>query len=333
MKPITLCMVGLNFGSYIIEHELLMGKHPLISLVGVCDLQKEKVDYWSKSLGITGYYSLEEALANPTIDAIGLFSGPIGRADLIDQIISAGKHVMTTKPFESSSKKAQEVLEKAEHLGMVVHLNSPSATPSEDMQQVYAWRDSYDLGRPIGLRASVWCNYRETPDGSWYDDPSLCPAAPIVRLGVYLLNDLIPLFGSVKDLQVMESRLFTERPTADNAQLSLLFENGAIGAVYASFCVEDGQYYRNAFELNFERGTITRNLGAYARVEGQPCRLGLSTLKDNRQLVLHKELTTQSSGYQWENFIRAIRGETLPYATTSQQIVDTVRVLERLTTP
>lgn len=75
---------------------------------------------------------------------------------------------------------------------------------------------------PLGARADIWASYREQADGTWYDDPQKCPVAPVFLLGIYLINDLIQLFGPVRDVQVLQSRLSTGRPTADNGQLSLL---------------------------------------------------------------------------------------------------------------
>lgn len=151
---------------------------------------------------------------------------------------------MTTKPFELNANVASRVLKEAEKMGRVVHLNSPSPLP-EDIFVIKKWIKKYNLGQVIGCRADVWANYREKADGSWYDSPKKYPVAPIFRLGIYLINDLIRLIGKPESLQVLHSRLFTKRPTPDNAQLGILFENGAIVNVFSSFCIDDGQQYRN----------------------------------------------------------------------------------------
>ena len=48
------------------------------------------------------------------------------------------------------------------------------------------------------------------------------------------------------------------RPTADNAQIAIEFENGALANVFASFCVGDGRPWPDEVTLNYERGTIQR---------------------------------------------------------------------------
>jgi predicted dehydrogenase len=136
---------------------------------------------------------------------------------LIRKAIRAGKHVMTTKPFELDPQAAANVLAEAKSLGMVVHLNSPPATRPGDIQQIFNWQREHDLGRPVSAQCQTWVSYREKPDGSWYDDPKRCPVAPIFRLGIYAINDLMFLFKNPRQVSVMHSRLFTQRPTPDHA--------------------------------------------------------------------------------------------------------------------
>jgi predicted dehydrogenase len=133
------------------------------------------------------------------------------------------------------------------------------------------------------------------------DDPQRCPAAPLTRLGIYLINDIISLFGRVLEVQVTTSRIFTGRPTPDNAQLSLLFENHAIGSIFASFCVENGQQYGNSMTLHYERGTILRNTGLYdyGKVDGFS-ELRMTCVKSSQQCSKEEWSFPGTSGhYQW----------------------------------
>jgi len=213
----------------------------------------------------------------------------------------------------------------------VVHMNSPSPELSADMLQIKKWRSEFNVGRPVACRADVWCCYREQADGSWYDDPQKCPAPPIFRLGVYLINDLVRIFGDAEEVHVMQTRLFTKRPTSDNAQLSILFKNGAIASIFSSFCVGDGQAYRSSLTLNFENATIYRNVGPppleYAH--------GMSHLqligKDGDDPVQISALVEDRSGnYQWEALYRAVEGEALVDEVSPEEIVAGIRVIEAM---
>ena len=318
---IPIAIVGLNFGRWIIDRLLKPGpglEH--FEVAAVCDLDEAKAKDMAAQIGARAFTSLDELLADPSIPAIGLFTGPFGRAELIQKIIRAGKDVMTTKPFELDETKALAVLDEARSLGRVVHLNSPNPVLPPDLLQIELWREKHNLGRPIGCRTEAYAPYNEVADGSWYDDPVRCPLAPVFRIGIYLINDLVQVFGRAESVQVFSSRIRTGRPTPDNAQLGIRFKNGAIANIFASLCVEDGQRWANSMTLNFENGTIYRNVGHLVFGAGPdgPSKLDLVGSHDGCPFVETAEFRDGSGEYQWEAFYRAIRGERIE---TSPEIV------------
>ena len=324
MSRVKIAIVGLNFGRHILEQLQTEPAKSCIELAAVCDMDRKKAEEAAAKYGVPYYTSIDELLGNAEIPAIGLYTGPNGRAGLIRQLIRAGKDVMTTKPFELDPAAAADVLQEAAKLGRVVHLNSPSPTLPNDLQQLEKWRTHLNLGRPVAARADVTVRYNEKADGSWYDDPHRCPVAPIFRLGIYLINDLIRICGLPESVIVVQSRIFTGRPTSDNAALSIFFKNGAIGNVFASFCVDDGQLYRNSLTVNFERGTVYRNVGP---VQGKQ-RLQVVMKKPDGSLHAEEMECPEpvSGAYQWEVFARAVRGEKIG-DLPPEQIVAGVQVL------
>lgn len=302
LTPLTIGIVGLNFGRHILEDLQQKPASNYFKIGAVCDLNEEKVRSYAEKLKVKAYTDLDLLLADPEILVIGLYTGPGNRAQLLRKIIRAGKDVMTTKPFELDPAAAREVLEEASSLGRVIHLNSPSPVPAEWIHQILAWQKKHDLGHPISCHSEAMASYRETADGSWYDNPELCPAPPIFRLGVYLINDLVRLFGGVDEVQVISSRIFTKRPTADNAHLALLFKNQAVGSIHANFCVDDGQYYANSFILHYERGTIYRNLRLMPYGTANiGSRMQLVAKTGEKENVIEEcEISDTGGSYQWD---------------------------------
>ena len=332
MKKIPIAMVGLNWGDSIIREHLLDGQaSELFALTAVCSKEKEKVNACARAYGVKPYHHLDDLLADEDVRAVCLMTGPFGRAALIRQIIGAGKHVMTTKPVEVDPDAALEVLNFAKSLGRVVHLNSPTPLPSPDIAQIQRWREELGLGRPVGVRADIWANYREAADGSWYDDPEKCPVAPIFRIGIYLINDLVRLIGKPQAVSVMSSRLFTGRPTPDNAQLSLAFENGTLAHIYASFCVNDAQWWLSSLTLNYENGTVYRNVGPAKN--GSPREhpeLAVVVNRDGKSVTRTAIAGASTEDYQWDAFHRAILGGRLEGEMEIEDIVAGLRVVRAM---
>ncbi|XHR30637.1 MAG: Gfo/Idh/MocA family protein [Chthoniobacteraceae bacterium] len=330
--PVKIGIVGLNFGRWIIEDLLREENAQFFKIAAVCDFDETKAKCYAERLGVKAYTSVDQLLADRDITVVGLYTGPVKRSELLRTIIRAGKDVMTTKPFELDPIDAQAVLEEAKVLGRTIHLNSPSPAPPNWIQQIQTWQREYDLGRPIGAHADVVVSYREQADGTWYDNPKLCPAAPAFRLGIYLINDLVRLFGAVEQVQVFSSRIFTGRPTADNAQLSLVFKNKALASIFASFCVDDGQAYADAFWMHFERGTVYRNTQPVAYAQANVgSRLKLVAKTGEKEVTIQeRKLPDEGMGYQWNVLHAAVTGQpTFPMPI--DDILQGVKIVEAMT--
>jgi predicted dehydrogenase len=334
LDRISLGLVGLNFGRWIVLHHLL--EEPAFTyfhLAALCDTNSAQLDKMTAELGdrFTGktYATLDEMLDNPEIKVVGLFTGPVKRAELIRKIIRKGRDVITTKPFEIDAEAALAVLKEAGELGRVVVLNSPAPVLRPDLAKIFEWQKTYHLGQPIAARSEATASYVEKADGSWYDKPDLCPVAPIFRIGIYLINDLCNFFHNPESVFVQHSRLRTGRPTPDHAQMGIQYRSGALVNIFASFCVGDGDWYRNSLILNFEFGTVYRDAGA---VRSDPARLTLVGCDggDKRKIIDEVEIPQASDSYSWGKFHDMINGRTPPNLTTAEQIVEGIRIVNAM---
>lgn len=336
MNKLRIAIIGLNFGRHVLKNLTTTPENEYMELAAVCDLDEEKAKKYSEEYGVPYFTDMDELLKQDDIPTIGLYTGPFKRSELLDKIISAGKDVMTTKPFELDCSEALKVLKKAESLGRIIHLNSPNPCLPNDLALAKEWSVKHDLGTAVACQLSVWVRYHEQPDGSWLDDPEKCPVAPVFRLGIYLINDLVSIFGEAEKITVLSSRLFTRRPTVDQGQLSILFKNGAMATIFASFCVEDGDQYQNGMTLNYERGTVYRNVGPQRDTKAGDglCEMSLvmGSGKDpeSRTVVEYTKVEGQSGFYQWENFYKAVAGEKIDVSATPEKIVAGLRIIEAL---
>ena len=332
MKKIKIAVAGLGFGQSMVENHIVSGPgSEYFELAALCDQNPQRLDAAVKKFGVLGFPDLEELLKEKDIPAIGLFTGPVGRAEQIGKIIRAGKDVMTTKPFELDSKKADAVLLESARLGRTVHLNSPSATYSKDLEIIEAWKVKYGLGRVIAGRHECWYKSVEKADGSWYDNPDLCPAAPVFRLGIYGINDMMQIFGEPESVQVMQSRIFTGRPTPDIAQLTIRFSNGAIVSTLDGWCLQPPRG-AESLAIYFENGTVFRGPALTENTEGRVTMCVVPAVNGNglpseTVSVSREEL---SHSYQWEVFYKAIHGEKPANPTPAEVIVNGIKVIEAM---
>jgi predicted dehydrogenase len=275
INKIPTAVVGLGFGQFVAREMIVKGDGaPYFDLAAVCDADAPRVKEASEEFGVKGYTDLDELLANPDIPTITLITGPVGRAKLIDKILDAGKDVITTKPFESDAAEAERILKKAKELGRAIFINSPSSDKANDLLQIEEWAKEHKLGKLVAGRWEGWYHHVQKADGSWYDDPELCPAAPLFRLGIYGINDIVQLFDTPQELHVMESRIIGEKPTSDLAQMAIRFVDGSMMTMLAGWCMNPMRSI-NTLNLYFENGSITREADAGAYDNGVQLKLFL----------------------------------------------------------
>lgn len=332
--PIRVGLCGLGYGFYHAQQLLHSLYARFVRFVAASDLRPDRLATATAALGCRGLPSLDDLIADPEVEAIALFTGPGGRADLVRRIVRAGKHVMTTKPFELDAAAGLGALEEARALGRTVFLNSPSPVLGEDLRQILAWREEYSLGRLIFALSDCWYRSTEKADGSWYDDPRLCPAAPIFRLGIYGINDVLALIPEeIDELQVLQSRILTGRPTPDVAQLSLRFRGGATASIRATWCCSPWRD-NQASEFVFERGVVRRNYSTPYHKTAPDTRLTLEA-EDPSGRIFNREAHVSNlrinSAYRWDLFHQALRGQPVAGLHPPDYLIAGIRAVETLT--
>ncbi|MBL8025767.1 MAG: Gfo/Idh/MocA family oxidoreductase, partial [Fibrobacteres bacterium] len=301
-------------------------------LKGVCDLNQELAKDVAAEYGTSVIANLDNILNDDSIDAVALMTPPWGRRALIEKIAARKKHIMTTKPFELDPAEGIEALRIAKDAGIVIYMNSPAPDVSEDMKQIEIWSKEFKLGSPVGARAEMWAKKKVRPGDSWYKDRKRCPVAPIFRIGIYLINKLVLLFGEAESVQVMHTILNPESPLPTTAQLSIRFNTGAICSVYVSFDVQDGMDHRNSFTINFERGTLYSNVGPMKpdmTRSGIHLELVTPSEKEGHSVTTIKSIYDIHS-YPWESFFKAINGSHSPQDGYSDKIIAGLNIIEAM---
>lgn len=335
VSKIKMAVVGLNFGRYIIENELVGGAGAAyFELAALCDMEATKLADISRQTGVPGYDSLAALLnQRPDIQAIGLFTGPNGRADLLRQIIATGRDIMTTKPFELDPVATRDVLAEIRCAGRVLHLNSPAPLPSPDIRAMLDFRDTMDMGRLVQARFENWNRYDEHPDGSWYDSEEKCPLAPVFRIGIYGINDILYFARDPACVHTMGARLFTGRPTPDTGLLTVRFKDGALATVFSTLCANPGSAYPARLELLYERGLIVRAGSVSAAGESGTILIEASSKSRAGKVVVERvqvPRSTASGTYMWAEFHEAIRLRRGLDRELEAHILEGVRVLEAM---
>jgi predicted dehydrogenase len=210
--------------------------------------------------------AIDGLLAAGDVDIIVNLTVPAAHYEVSKQILDAGKHVYSEKPFVLSVAEGLDLKKRAEKKGLRVG-SAPDTFLGGAHQLARAIVDSGKLGRIT----SGTCHVMNHGMEHWHPNPDFFfqpGGGPILDLGPYYLANLIQLIGPVKQVAALTTIPFKERtisskprfgqkvpvntPTTIHALLE--FANGAAVSLNASWDV--WQHGHAPMELFGDEGTI-----------------------------------------------------------------------------
>ncbi len=135
---------------------------PMWQVAQICDLNEDLCKERMAEFGLTRYtLSYEEMLRDPSVDVIGIYTPDPLHHQHIRMALSAGKHVICTKPLMVSLEGAAELLEAQRQSGKAVMVGQSSRYFEATMKQ----REDFEAGRH-GELVTVETQY--ISDSRWF---------------------------------------------------------------------------------------------------------------------------------------------------------------------
>jgi predicted dehydrogenase len=174
----------------------IVAEHTL-ELAGATDPVDGRAQALVDDFGGRVYASLDELLADDTVDTVVNLTVPQAHAEVTTAALVAGKHVHSEKPLALRHADAQALVDLAAEQGL--RLSSAPATLLGEAQQTL-WKLVREGGAgPIRV---VYAEANWDRLERWHPDPrSLYAVGPLVDVGVYPLATLTAFFGPVRRVQ------------------------------------------------------------------------------------------------------------------------------------
>lgn len=209
----------------------------------------------------------DELLNNSEIDVVVNLTIPATHYSVSMDIVSAGKHAYSEKPFVLSLEEGMALKKAADERGLQVG-SAPDTFLGGAHQQARAIIDSGQLGKIMSGTMHVMSRGME----HWHPNPDFffqVGGGPILDMGPYYITDLISLIGPIKRVSAFTGMARTERevtaegpfkgtfvkvgtPTTIHAILE--FHSGAIITLGASWDVSSHGHHN--IELYGTEGSV-----------------------------------------------------------------------------
>jgi UDP-N-acetyl-2-amino-2-deoxyglucuronate dehydrogenase len=248
--------VGLIGGGNISEtHARAARAVPGVAIAAVYGTNAEKVDRLTREHGARPYTDFEAFLAHRPMDLV-MIGSPSGLH--ADQGIAAarrGLHVLTEKPLDVTTKRADALIDAAKQakikLGVIFQDRM-----KPDIRKLKQWVDHGIIGKPLLGDARVkWYRPPEYYAGSkWRGKLALDGGGALMNQGVHTVDLLLWLLGDVVRVQARIATVRHAIEAEDTAVATLEFASGALGTLEATTAAYPG--YPRRVEITGSHGTV-----------------------------------------------------------------------------
>ena len=192
-----------------------------LELAGIYDIDPARIEY-AKEKGINTYSSLEELLADETVELVTIATPNQLHKPLAIKAMAAGKNVISEKPVTLSSADLQEMIDASKKYNKLftVHQNRRWDSEYIMMKEVY---ESGKLGEVFGIQSVVhgshgipgdWRGHKEFGGGMMLD------------WGVHLIDQILCIVGNRKIESVYcKYDHITNYEVDDGFKLDIYFED------------------------------------------------------------------------------------------------------------
>ncbi|GLX66969.1 Gfo/Idh/MocA family protein [Paenibacillus glycanilyticus] len=256
-------MAKKRFGIAIIGAGMIGFKHAQVlssmqrpQLVAIYDHRIENAQRLAEQFDCDAYSDLEQLLKREDIQIVSICSpsGLHGQQAIL--CANAGKHILVEKPMDIRWEQAQQMIAACHHnqvkLGVISqHRFHPDIIKAKTMI------NQGQLGKIIAGNASInWYRNQEYYDSaSWRGTKRWDGGGALMNQGIHTIDLLQYLAGPVNSVYAQCRTAGHDRiEVEDVAAITLQYNNGAIGTLFATTCAYPG--YHTRIELIGTKGTI-----------------------------------------------------------------------------
>ena len=216
----------------------------------VVDIALDKAEALAATTGARPTASMDEALADPEVDAV-LIALPTSLHRMATEAAAkAGKHVFCEKPIARTAEDGEAMVAACQAAGVSLMIGHVVRFFPE-YQRVKEMLERDELGRIATIRTTR-TNPPVQERSPWFADVEK-NGGVVLDLMVHDLDNLCWLFGDIERL-FAHGLTYTEwQPKRDYAAASLKFRSGAIAHVECSWSHSN---HRTAFEITGQHGMV-----------------------------------------------------------------------------
>lgn len=260
-NPVGFAVVGLGMGH---ENCKKVVKTPGCKLIGVCDLVEDRAKRSGDEFDVPYNTDFREWLTNDEVEVVYVVTETGNHAAVALEALKAGKHVLTTKPMEATTKACDEMIAAAEKNDVLLAVDFNRRFREETATLKQAVADGA-MGKLLSAECSTkilrTMAYFET-NGGWRGTKALDGGGVLSNQVIHHIDELVYCIGMPEKVRANVWTQNHEIEAEDLAVAAWLYEDGLVVNLHATTCYPQPTWY-----LRIE---LTGDKGAFAHVSGGP---------------------------------------------------------------
>ncbi len=220
-------------------------------VVAFCSRDLSKAMQFADTFGASAAYDdVSRLLADDAVQAVYIAAPNSLHAELANQCLRAGKHVIVDKPMALSTQQALSMIAASRQSGRTLGLMHQQRFHPVNQKLIRLIREGA-LGRIHFVRAQMgfWYSLAE----NWRLSPELSGGGAAIDLAPHVLDILLHAMGPIRSVDARCYDLHLHRGVEDLLTARVEFECGAIGQLDFSYCFH---HYGGRVEVYGSEGTF-----------------------------------------------------------------------------
>jgi UDP-N-acetyl-2-amino-2-deoxyglucuronate dehydrogenase len=306
--------IGLIGGGNITEtHARAARAIPGVEISAIHGTNAEKIARLCREHGGTPYQDFDAFLKHRPMDLV-IIGSPSG-LHAAQGIAAArhGLHVLTEKPIEIRTARADALIEAAKksnvQLGVIFQDRM-----KPHIRRLKSWLDQGLLGRPLIVDARVkWYRPPEYYSNSrWRGTFALDGGGALINQGIHTVDLLLWLLGDVVRVEARTGTLLHKIEAEDTAAAILEFASGALGVLHVTTAAHPG--YPRRVEISGAEGNVVleHDRVIAANLRDTSATAGPAALDENQSASTAAVSDFRGHQAVFEDFLQAIQQQRAP---------------------
>ncbi|MCC7491563.1 MAG: Gfo/Idh/MocA family oxidoreductase [Fimbriimonadaceae bacterium] len=233
MQQARVAQVGIGGYGASIRGALVAAEN--VAYQAVCDLDQALCEQVAAETG-AAVRSFDEILADPAIQAVAVVLPNHLHRPYVERIAAAGKHVFCEKPIANHTADGAAMIQACREAGVILMIGH-NYRREATFRQAREWLEAAAIGTLIDAQGeSSHAGGLQINPATWRFDPTLCPALPLIQLGVHVIDFLNHCLGRPVEVSGLQRHRVIPGNNVDATVSCIAYESGVLATVASHYC-------------------------------------------------------------------------------------------------